>query len=195
MKNIHTIQNKRYVIKIPKNIKVFYYDIKKIIIFKGFAAQKSIRINNLLTIYFYKQKLEVTKTNSKILSNINKRKLKMIQITTISLIKQILIESNMIIYQKLKFVGVGYRVSPVEKFENQLIVLKLGYSHLIYFRIPPKTDIVCFKRTLLFLSGYSYQQLTFIASKLRENKVPEQYKGKGILYANEKIVLKEGKKV
>ena len=119
----------------------------------------------------------------------------MIKNTTISLIKQLVIESAAIIYQKLKFVGVGYRVFLVENFENHLLLLRLGYSHPVYFRIPLKTTISTLKLTKLFLYGYSYQQLTFTASKIRLNKIPEPYKGKGILYENEKIILKEGKKI
>ena len=119
----------------------------------------------------------------------------MIQNTIVSLIKQVLIEMAATMYQKLKLVGVGYRVFSVENFEDYLLLLKLGYSHPIYFRIPLKTKIFTLKLTKLFLYGYSYQQLTFAASKIRLNKIPEPYKGKGILYENEKIILKEGKKI
>jgi ribosomal protein L6P/L9E len=45
------------------------------------------------------------------------------------------------------------------------------------------------------LYSYSYQQLTSTASKIRLNKIPEPYKGKGILYENETTTLKEGKKI
>lgn len=124
-----------------------------------------------------------------------KKKIRLIQSTTASLIKKLLIETSTKIYQKLKFVGVGYRAFPVEDFENRLLLLKLGYSHPIYFRIPRETKIFSFKLTKLFLHSYSYQKLTSTASKIRANKVPEPYKGKGILYENEQIKLKEGKKI
>jgi large subunit ribosomal protein L6 len=47
----------------------------------------------------------------------------------------------------------------------------------------------------LFVSGYSYQWVTQFASVIRSLKKPEVYKGKGILYETEKIILKEGKKI
>jgi large subunit ribosomal protein L6 len=106
-----------------------------------------------------------------------------------------LIESVALVYQKLKLVGVGYRAFPVENFEGHLLLLKLGYSHPIYFKIPSNLNIFCLKLTKLFLYGSSHQQVTSAASKIRLNKTPEPYKGKGILYYNENIVLKEGKKV
>ena len=112
-----------------------------------------------------------------------------------SLIKQLLVEVTTPVYQKLKFIGVGYRAFPVEGFENHLLLLRLGYSHPIYFRIPSDTSVFCLKLTKLFLYGYSYQELTSTASKIRVNKAPEPYKGKGILYENEQITLKEGKKI
>ena len=51
------------------------------------------------------------------------------------------------------------------------------------------------KTNKLFIIGNSYQFVTQIAALIRSCKVPEPYKGKGILYATEKITLKEGKKV
>lgn len=186
---------KKQRIKIPSNIKVFYHYKKKLLVFKGTGNQKSLKINNLLTLKCYDREIEVIYDIDKKLSNIEQKKIRMVKNTAVSLIKQLVIESAAILYQKVKLVGVGYRVFPVENFENCLLLLRLGYSHPIYFRVPRKTKISILKLTKLFLYGYSYQQLTFTASRIRLNKTPEPYKGKGILYDNEKIVLKEGKKI
>lgn len=186
---------KKQRIKIPSNIKVFYHYKKKLLVFKGTGNQKSLKINNLLTLKCYDREIEVIYDIDKKLSNIEQKKIRMVKNTAVSLIKQLVIESVAILYQKVKLVGVGYRVFPVENFENCLLLLRLGYSHPIYFRVPRKTKISILKLTKLFLYGYSYQQLTFTASRIRLNKTPEPYKGKGILYDNEKIVLKEGKKI
>lgn len=191
---MNKIENKQ-IIKIPQNIQLFFNKKKKILIIKGAVKQKSLKINKLLTIFKIKQQIEVINHSNKKLSNNNKKKIILLQKTTISLIKQLLIEVNAIMYQKLKFVGVGYRASLVENFENHLLLLKLGYSHPIYFKIPVKIQIFSLKLTKLFLYGYSYQELTCTAAKIRLNKVPEPYKGKGILYENEQILLKEGKKI
>lgn len=186
---------KKQMIKIPNNVKVFYCIKKKIVIFKGPAHQRSLKINSLLTICCTKQLLEIVTDTTVKLSKNAKKKVKVLKNTTASLIKQLLVESIALIYQKLKLIGVGYRVFPVEEFESHLLLLKLGYSHSIYFKIPKKTKVFNLKLTKLFLHGYSYQQLTSTASKIRKNKVPEPYKGKGVLYENEKLILKEGKKI
>jgi len=101
----------------------------------------------------------------------------------------------MLFYKKLNFVGVGYRPSFVESFENKLILLKLGFSHLVYFKIPSNLKVFHQKRTQLFVCGNSYHSVTQFVSSIRLLKKPEPYKGKGILYENEKVILKEGKKV
>lgn len=129
------------------------------------------------------------------ISNDKMKKIKAVQGTTLALIKQLSIETSAIIYQKLQFVGVGYRAFQVNGFENKLLLFKLGYSHPLYFRISKKLRIFCLKLTKLFISGQSYQTVNQTAALIRSYKKPEPYKGKGILYVNEKIELKEGKKV
>ena len=106
-----------------------------------------------------------------------------------------MIEVTYTLYQKLNLVGVGYRVFAHEKITNQ-IYLKLGYSHLIYHRIPDEISSYCQKFTKLFIFGNSsINLLTQTAAQIRHCKLPEPYKGKGILYDQEKIILKKGKKI
>merc|ERR1711966_193348 len=97
--------------------------------------------------------------------------------------------------KKLKLVGVGFRVSLLQMFNMNLLHFKLGYSHQIYFRIPTDLKICCLKTNQIFIFGFSYLFVTQIASLLRSFKVPEPYKGKGILYTTEKITRKKGKKI
>ena len=187
--------NKKEIIKIPNNIEAFFNKKTKTILFRSFAGQKSLQIHKQLMIYKKKQQIELTTENLKKLSNNHKKKIQLIQKTTASLIKQLLIETTALSYKKLKLIGVGYRAIPVEKFKDGLIFLKLGYSHPIYFKPPAETKIVSLRFTKLFLSSYSFFELTSVAAQIRLNKIPEPYKGKGILYENEKIMLKEGKKI
>ena len=186
---------KTQTIKIPNNVEVFFNKQAKIILFRSFAGQKLLKIDNQLKLYKKKQQIEVTTENVEKISNSNKKKIQLIQKTTASFIKQLIVETTALTYKKLILVGVGYRAIPVENFEDRLLLLKLGYSHPIYFKTPKKTKIISLKFTKLFLSSYSFQKLTSVAAKIRLNKRPEPYKGKGILYENEKIVLKEGKKI
>ena len=129
------------------------------------------------------------------ISNNKKKKIKAIQGTTVALIKQLILETSTTFYKKLKLIGIGYRVFNDENFKDRLLLLKLGHSHPIYLKIPIKLKFFCLKLTKLFIYGNSYQEITKIASIIRANKIPEPYKGKGILYENEKIILKEGKKI
>jgi large subunit ribosomal protein L6 len=97
--------------------------------------------------------------------------------------------------KKLLLVGVGYKASPMILFDNQLLEFKLGYTHHIYFKISTNLNVYSYKTTTIFISGDSNQAVSQTAALIRSCKVPEVYKGKGILYDNEKITLKKGKKV
>lgn len=90
----------------------------------------------------------------------------------------------------LELVGVGYR-AIMEKTE---LVLKLGYSHDIRHQVPNGVQIVCQKPTFLSIMGIDKQKVHQEAARIRSYKKPEPYKGKGILYENEVIIRKEGKK-
>lgn len=181
-------------IKITKNTSIFYCEKRQIIIFKGSLTKRSIKLKVKLLIKESDQTITVTQTTFNSLSNQEKKKIKTLQGTTVAMLKQALIETSTILYQKLKFVGVGYRAFPVENLEKNLISFKLGNSHTVYFKIPAKIDITCQKLTKLFIFGNSYHQVTHTAALIRSYKRPEPYKGKGILYAHEKVKLKEGKK-
>jgi len=188
--------SKKYCIKIPNNISVFYCNEKKTITLKGsLLQQKSLKLKVKLLILSHEKVIKVSRSPFTKISNDKVKLLKAIQGTTCALIKQLLIESVTMTYKKLKLVGVGYRLIPVESFREQLILLRLGFSHLLYFRIPHNLNFFYKKRVQLFISGYSYQWVTQFASLIRLLKKPEVYKGKGILYENEKIILKEGKKI
>ena len=188
-------RQKKQIVKIPKNIAVFYCKKKKLIILDGPLKRKSLKVELNLEINQKKQQIEIPSQLSLEQSNSDKKYIKALQGTTTSLIKQLLVETSVPIYQKLKLVGVGYRAFPVENFEKELLLFRLGFSHSIFLKIPKNIDIFCLKLTKLFINGNSYQNVTLNSAQIRSNKFPEPYKGKGILYENEKIILKEGKKV
>lgn len=186
---------KKYSVKIPKTIQVIYCDKKNIITFVGPLSTKSLKLK--IKLFLIPASGLIVASQSFILSRSATRlkDIKELQGTTIAKIKQILIEITYSLYQKLSLVGVGYRAFSYEKLPNQ-IYLKLGYSHLIYFKIPHNLNSYCQKFTKLYLFGNaSYDLLTQTAAQIRDCKLPEPYKGKGILYDQEKIVLKKGKKI
>lgn len=185
----------KYLIKIPNKTEVLYSHKKKIITIIGSLSKKSLKLKIKLIIDKQNKFIEVTQVPFNNFSNSEKKTIKSLQGTTVALIKQAMIETSATIYQKLKFVGVGYRVFDVDNFKNQILLFKLGYSHPIYFKIPEKLNIFCLKMTKLFIYGSSYQKVTQTSALIQSYKFPEPYKGKGILYENQKIKLKEGKKV
>ena len=187
--------NTKYAIKIPDTVSFFYNTKKNILTFKGPLSQKSFKLKIKITISKTNKLLKLTTLPFLKMSNHEKKKLKAIRKFTITLLKKLIIETNTIIYKKLNVVGVGYRIFKVDNFEEKLLLLKLGYSHPIYFRIPNNLKIFCLKFTKIFISGNSYEEILLTASLLKKNKLPEPYKGKGILYENEKILLKQGKKI
>jgi large subunit ribosomal protein L6 len=186
---------KKSLIKIPKNTIVVYSSKKKLLTLIGPLQTRSMFLKIKLNIDYNLKSIEVTYTPFTHNSKINKIQMLSIKNTTIALIKQLLLETSTVIYNKLKFVGVGYRTFEVDEFKNKLLMFKLGYSHPVFFKIPYNLNIVCFKFIKLFLYGNSYQNVTQTSALIRSYKKPEPYKGKGILYESEKIVLKEGKKV
>lgn len=185
---------KKNLIKVPKDVCIVYSGFKKIITVKGPVITKSLKLK--LKLNFVKQLnlIEVTTNLHTQTSKSTKKQLNTLQGTTVALIKQVLLEVSSVVYKKLKFVGVGYRAFTNGEVKK-LLVFKLGYSHLLYYRIPVKIKVFCLKFTKLFVFGNSYQNVSQTASTIRSYKKPEPYKGKGILYENEKILLKEGKKI
>jgi large subunit ribosomal protein L6 len=186
---------KKHSIKIPKNIQVIYCDQKNIITFVGPLATKSLKLNVKLFLLSFSNTVIVSRLPVNDNLNVDLKSIKKLQGTMLAKIKQVLIEITYVLHHKLNLVGVGYRAFMHEKLSNQ-IYLKLGYSHLIYFKIPTNTNVYCYKFTKLFIFGEcSYDNLTQIAAQIRSCKSPEPYKGKGVLHDQEKVVLKKGKKI
>ena len=187
--------NEKFIIKIPNNISVLYCNEKKIISIIGPLKKKSLKLKVKILISNKKRIIKVSSLTFSEISNNKKKKIKSIQGTTTALLKQLILETSITLYKKLKLVGIGYKAFNHENFKNKLLIFKLGYSHFIYFKIPAKLKIFCLKSTKLFVYGNSYQEITQTSSIVRSYKKPEPYKGKGILYETEKIILKEGKKI
>lgn len=188
------MEKKRYI-KIQKNIIVLYSSNKQLLTLIGPLQTRSLIVKVKLHINSFSNGIEISSIPFKYTASKKKNQVLSLQNTTISLIKQLMLETSTTVCSKLKLVGVGYRAISIEGFKNKLLMFKLGYSHSIFFKIPKELKIKSFKFTKLFISGYFYQTTTQIAALIKSYKMPEPYKGKGILYENEKIKLKEGKKV
>jgi large subunit ribosomal protein L6 len=92
--------------------------------------------------------------------------------------------------RKLELVGVGYRAQAQGKNLN----LTLGFSHPVVYAAPEGITIETPSQTEIIVKGVDRQKVGQVAAEIRELRPPEPYKGKGVRYAGEQIVMKEGKK-
>jgi large subunit ribosomal protein L6 len=92
--------------------------------------------------------------------------------------------------RNLEINGVGYRAAV----QGKDLVLQLGFTNEIKYPIPAGVTMKTEKPTTISITGADKQQLGQIAAEIRAFRPPEPYKGKGVKYADETIVRKEGKK-
>jgi len=92
--------------------------------------------------------------------------------------------------RKLEISGVGYRAA----LQGKNLQLQLGYAHDIVYPIPEGVTIVVPKPTEIVITGIDAQKVGQAAAEIRAFRKPEPYKGKGVKYAGEYILRKEGKK-
>jgi len=92
--------------------------------------------------------------------------------------------------RKLELVGVGYRAQAQGKNLN----LTLGFSHPVVYAAPEGINIETPSQTEVVITGTDKQKVGQVAAEIRRFRPPEPYKGKGVRYANEHVVLKEAKK-
>lgn len=92
--------------------------------------------------------------------------------------------------RKLTLIGVGYRAQAAGDSLN----LSLGYSHPVVHKMPAGVKVVTPTQTDIVLTSTSKQQVGQVAAEIRAYRPPEPYKGKGVRYADEVVILKETKK-
>ena len=92
--------------------------------------------------------------------------------------------------KKLTLVGVGYRAQAA----GDILNLTLGFSHPVAHKMPEGVKVETPTQTEIIIKGIDKQQVGQVAADVRAYRKPEPYKGKGVRYADEKIVLKETKK-
>ncbi|WP_353641721.1 50S ribosomal protein L6 [Mesorhizobium sp. WSM2239] len=92
--------------------------------------------------------------------------------------------------KRLEISGVGYRAA----LQGKNLQLALGFSHDVVYQTPEGITITVPKPTEIVVAGIDKQAVGQVAAEIRKYRGPEPYKGKGVKYAGEKIVRKEGKK-
>ena len=92
--------------------------------------------------------------------------------------------------KKLELVGVGYRAQA----QGNTLNLTLGFSHPVAFEVPEGVTVTTPSQTEILVSCADKQVVGQVAAEIRRYRPPEPYKGKGVRYADERVVLKEAKK-
>jgi large subunit ribosomal protein L6 len=92
--------------------------------------------------------------------------------------------------RKLVIKGVGYRA----QMQGNSLKLTLGFSHDVNFAVPEGIQIECPSNTEVVVKGSSKQRVGQVAADIRAFRPPEPYKGKGVRYENEEVIMKEAKK-
>ncbi|MDX9943547.1 MAG: 50S ribosomal protein L6 [Azonexus sp.] len=92
--------------------------------------------------------------------------------------------------RKLQLVGVGYRAQA----QGDVLNLSLGFSHPVAHKMPAGVKVECPTQTEILIKGSDKQMVGQVAAEVRAYRKPEPYKGKGVRYADEVVVIKETKK-
>jgi large subunit ribosomal protein L6 len=92
--------------------------------------------------------------------------------------------------RKLELVGVGYRAQA----QGNKVNLSLGFSRPVEYRVPDGITVETPSQNEILVKGIDRQAVGQVAAELRRYRPPEPYKGKGVRYADERIVIKEAKK-
>jgi len=92
--------------------------------------------------------------------------------------------------KKLQLIGVGYRA----QMQGNVLDLQLGFSHPVKYAIPEGIKIETPSQTEIIVTGADKQKVGQVCAEIRAYRPPEPYKGKGVRYADERVIRKEAKK-
>jgi large subunit ribosomal protein L6 len=135
-------------------------------------------------------KVEKIENHLEIKVNDNSRQANAISGTTRALIANMVHGVSKGFERKLTLVGVGYRAQA----QGDKLNLTLGFSHPVVHQLPQGVKAETPTQTEIILKGADKQLVGQVAADVRNYRPPEPYKGKGVRYADERIVLKETKK-
>lgn len=135
-------------------------------------------------------KVEKIENHLEIKVNDNSRQANAISGTTRALIANMVHGVSKGFERKLTLVGVGYRAQA----QGDKLNLTLGFSHPVVHQLPQGVKAETPTQTEIIIKGADKQLVGQVAADVRNYRPPEPYKGKGVRYADERIVLKETKK-
>ena len=168
------------VIDIPKDVTVTLNENK--ITVKGKHGILERDYSNVLNVEINEDKLAITRQD-------DTKKVKSYHGLIRALVQNMITGVNEKFIKTLIAEGVGYKF----QVDKTNLILSVGFSHPVEFSIPADISVKLESPTRILISGIDKEKVGFLASKIRDIRPPEPYKGKGILYDGEKIVRKAGK--
>jgi large subunit ribosomal protein L6 len=93
--------------------------------------------------------------------------------------------------KRLELRGVGYRA----QVKGKVVGLTLGFSHPVNYAVPEGVTVETPSQTEIVVTGTDKQKVGQVAADIRAYRPPEPYKGKGVRYVDERVIMKEAKKV
>lgn len=168
-------------IEVPSTVQVNISDDR--ITIKGPLGNLSQNLGTSVGLRFDDNKISVIKSNSS-------KQADAMSGTLRSLVANMVHGVTVGFEKKLLLVGVGYRA----QLKGNSINLMLGYSHPIDHEIPNGITIETPTQTEVIIKGIDKQKVGQTAAEIRSYRKPEPYKGKGVRYSDEQIILKEAKK-
>lgn len=150
---------------------------------KGKLGELSVRLTDEIAVAQEGDRITVTPRS-------NSRHARNMWATSRTLIDNLVTGVDAGFTRNLEINGVGYRAAV----QGKDLVLQLGYSHEVRYAIPQGIQIKCERPTAVTISGADKQRVGQVAAEIRAFRKPEPFKGKGVKYAEERILRKEGKK-
>jgi large subunit ribosomal protein L6 len=177
-------------ISIPAKVTVTFDDKENVVTVKGPMGELSQKIDP--SIKFHQENGQISLSIDEN-SEVDEKQKQAFHGLYRSLINNMVIGCSEGYKKELELVGVGYRVSN----QGNLIEFSLGYTHPIYLELPKEVKVETKsernQNPLITLTSADKQLLGLICAKIRSFRMPEPYKGKGILFKGEQIRRKSGK--
>jgi large subunit ribosomal protein L6 len=168
-------------VQLPKGVEL--KEVKGVLTVKGPKGELSLDIREEIGI-------SLEEGNASVTAKVDSRFAYAMAGTTRSLINNMVAGVSTGFERKLTLVGVGYRA----KAQGKNLNLTLGFSHPVDYAVPEGVEIETPSQTEIVIKGIDKQKVGQVAAEIRHFRPPEPYKGKGVRYADEHVVIKEAKK-
>jgi large subunit ribosomal protein L6 len=150
---------------------------------KGPKGELTLALNSLIEV-------TVAEGKARVVTRSTTRTANVVSGTTRALIANMVTGVTKGFERKLELVGVGYRAQA----QGRKLNLTLGFSHPIAYAVPEGITVETPSQTEIIVKGVDRQKVGQVAAEIRRFRAPEPYKGKGVRFAGEQVVLKEAKK-